>query len=128
MNSWNSPLVTSRSAVKRPHERLVRRPLVVEHETGPVASQREDAALELDADGRGWADALWTGFERSARISRSHGVVREDVLDVGDEKLLMLLLVIEAEAQRLLEPVAGTALDERPHRLIDGLAVGEGLP
>jgi len=49
------------------------------------------------------------------------------MLDVGEHQLLMLLFVVQAECQEMVEPGAGRAIQQPVHLRIDVLAIGADL-
>jgi hypothetical protein len=89
----------ARGDLERRDEDLVPRSLVVERERGALISNRDKAAIEPMPRSRCLAGG---GRARSAvgPVGRKKRVLAEEMLDVGEKKLLMLLLVVLSELER----------------------------
>ena len=91
------------------------RPLVVEREAVGARPDLDDAAIVRRVRQRRRDQAL--AHDVGAAICRPRRLRAEPVLDVGEDQLLMLLLVLEAE---LDDARVGTILDDRvQHAAID---------
>ena len=108
-----------------PH--AVARPLVVEREARSAVADLHQAAVMADpARGRGGGSTRVRG---TVQVDRAHGVRPQRVLDVGEDQLLVLLLVMQAQ----LRPVQGVRVSvgrpgqEDVHALVDRVAVGAYL-
>src|SRR5262249_53923594 len=104
------------------HEGPMPRRLVVEAETGPCVADdgRGGVALEpLERSDR------FGEVDRSRLIHRAQRIRAERMLDVGQDELLMLLLVLQAELDRRLEIwLERRALEQLAHVLVDVGAIG----
>jgi len=115
----------ARGQAERPQRDDVARRLVVERERRAGVARLDVAAVEPDPAGR-------RGRGRGRRVvahphRRAQRVLREQVQQVGEDQLLVLLLVVQAQ----LDQVAGRGGQPRAqqvgHRLVDMLAVGAHL-
>ena len=108
----------------RPQHDLMRRLLVIEAKAVAVVPDR------LDAGERGGGDGA---FARPRPlpiriVGRMRRVERKRVQNVGQQQLLMLLLVIEPDLDDRNEPAEiARGFDQRRHRLVDMGAIGGDL-
>ena len=74
----------------------------------------------------GSSQTLWRGPSQS-KVGRLQRIARQHVLDVGQQQLLMLLLVVAAELQQVPDagPVAGGRGQEVAQRFLDMGPVGQ---
>ena len=99
------------------------RPLAIEGEALAVVPDLDDAAIVL-------AIIRWRAVGPGDRdragipIGRTQGVLREQVKDVGEQKLLMLLFMIAAEFDQIRNSGDKIILHERRHRAVDMVAIG----
>ncbi len=101
MNSCHSPLLTGRLArACGGQQHVVARSLAVEGEAASVMSGRHDAFGALDPLHRGKR----RNFTRDPFFGGPHGgaerVLREEVLEVGEQQFLMLLFVVDTKLDK----------------------------
>lgn len=107
--------------VKAAQQCVMGRALIVEGEAAAVMADAGHAARVLGpASRRGRRQ----GGGVVGRVGRPQWVGVEQVLDVGEDQFLVLLLVVEPQRQQGVEcRVAGLAGDQRMHGLVHMLAV-----
>src|SRR4029077_9184715 len=80
------------------------RPFVVVRKTGTVVTDLDDRFVGPNEIHRGYADLVCLRpIDLAFTIFRMQRVLSKDVFDVGDEQLLMLLLVMNAESNERLK-------------------------
>src|SRR5215470_11586397 len=98
--------------------------LVVEYEIRPGVADRDHPALERDERVRRRVAAR----PRSSAVCRTERIRAEVVLEVGDEQLLVLLLVMQAQLDHRGDwTEVGSALEQGSDRLVDVRAIREDL-
>ena len=104
-------------------QHLVPRALVVEREAGAVVADGADAAVESGCTRRPRPPPTGSSLGNGIAIGRPQRVGREQAEDVGEQQLLMLLLVIDAELdqhrQRIGPLIDEAAREELRQRLVD---------
>lgn len=99
-------------------------PFVVVGKPLRVRADLEQPALETDPAQR--IRIIRRGVRQVVAVGGPQGVVGKIALDVGDQELLMLLLVMQPDAQTLGDgrPIdRGTVLDQPEHRLVDMMPI-----
>src|ERR1700721_2919650 len=94
----------------------VARQLVVEDESTAFEADLAQPTFVLDQGGR---NRSGVATEVRDRVRGLREVLREDMLDVHQQKLLVLLLVVETELQQARDGGLGISGDELQHRFID---------
>ena len=109
---------------------LVTGPLVVPGESPVGSPHLEHPGFELVKCWRGGLNGASGSIPVTGPIGRPQGIARQDVLDVGDQQLLMLLLVVQPQLHQARELGITTLLqptDQAHHLLVDLGAVGIDL-
>ena len=99
------------------------RSLAIEGEARAVVPDLHHAAIELKV-ARRRAVGLRDRDRAGILVGRAQRVLREQVKDVGEQKLLMLLLVVAAELDQIRDGGRKIILHERRHRAVDMVAIG----
>ena len=107
----------------RLQQHVVTGTLVVEGELVAGVADAHDAARVLgpSRDRRGAVGDR--RLERELAVRRAERVARQDVLDVGEQQLLVLLLVVEAERDKEGDLVGGASVEQALHSDVDVLPV-----
>ena len=104
-------------------QQIVARRLVVEMElavAADVVAQRDDAGRHAEPLQRRRLRRRPSRRRWQRRIGRPRGVAGQRMLDVGEQQLLVLLLVVHPEPQQRVEfGTGGTAGDQHRHALVD---------
>src|SRR3954451_8245124 len=98
----------------------VRRHLVIEAEPCAVMADTRQPSFAGDKASRNWG-GLW--FPPVRQHGRRKRILRERVQHISEQKLLMLLLMLQAQFDQR-EGLVGHALEQLHHRRIDMTAVG----
>ena len=122
MNSIHSALVTERlGELERVDQRLVARAFIVIGEALAVMADFENAAVEGDPVERRRMAGADAGS--SLAVSGLKRLGGEQAQDVGEQKLLVLLLVIDAELDQLGRLRGERGIEQARQRLIDEGAI-----
>ncbi len=112
---------------ERVEEATVAGPLVVERERRALVTNPDDAPLERLKRERG-RRCRRRGDRRRSAIAGLQRVRSEGVLDVGEQQLLVLLFVVQAEGDRRRDVGRDCARFQQPaNRLVDVAAIGVHL-
>ena len=104
------------------------RPLVVEREAGPVVTDLDETAGMRRPFQGGDLGGAGRGRPRVRTIRGPQRVRPQRVVDVGEDELLVLLLVVEAQLDAIESLGApGRLVEEDVHPLVDRVAVGADL-
>ncbi len=102
------------------------RELIVETEPVATVTDFDRTAVVLEPAGLRWVGG--GGGRRDIHVRRVQRVLREHVLDVHEQQLLVLLLMVQTEGDQFGETRLVELIEQRSHRPIDvGAVTGDLL-